>query len=402
MAYLPLANILHYRLRSTLSALGIGIGICMLITLSGLARGTLEEVGDRWEVIDADLIVYPAQWEEKLVTMSGPGVGDRFVATLQEKAPDLIERIVPIFTMPVKFGGQDQVIVGVDSGQWSTLTGGRELVAGELFDRDGKFTQWMEGRVAPGSSTQPVDLRQGLAEHGGLEIVIDTRLAQQGSFHVGDVLPAAGQDWKIVGIVKAGAMARVFMPRRTAQAVFGLGGLDKSTVLLVKAKPGADHTILANRIRQLSLRTLDAVPVKQYRVMLEHQFGRMFTYINAVNTIAMIIAFLFIMVTLYMMVLQRTREIAILKSFGASRGLILRQVLAEGLILTFAGTAFGIGLSFLGGWLIEKLLPLNTVTITWHWIAIAGITALAGAIVSALYPAWRAMRVDMVETLTLE
>lgn len=62
MAWLPLANILHHKLRSVLSALGIGIGICMLVTLSGLSRGTLSEVADRWDAVDAQLIVYPLGW----------------------------------------------------------------------------------------------------------------------------------------------------------------------------------------------------------------------------------------------------------------------------------------------------------------------------------------------------
>jgi len=61
---LPLANILHHTLRSTLSALGIGIGICMLVTLSGLARGTLYEVADRWEQVRADLIAYLRQVDQ--------------------------------------------------------------------------------------------------------------------------------------------------------------------------------------------------------------------------------------------------------------------------------------------------------------------------------------------------
>ena len=46
MTPLPLANILHHKLRSALSMLGIGIGVCMLIALSGLARGIESMAGD--------------------------------------------------------------------------------------------------------------------------------------------------------------------------------------------------------------------------------------------------------------------------------------------------------------------------------------------------------------------
>ncbi len=81
MAYLPLANLLHHKLRSSLSALGIGIGICMLVTLSGLSRGSLYEVANRWEAVDADLFAYPEIWEQRTPSLSGVGLPDR----LQEK-----------------------------------------------------------------------------------------------------------------------------------------------------------------------------------------------------------------------------------------------------------------------------------------------------------------------------
>jgi ABC-type antimicrobial peptide transport system permease subunit len=76
--------------------------------------------------------------------------------------------------------------------------------------------------------------------------------------------------------------------------------------------------------------------------------------------------------------------------------------MVESLILTGVGTGAGIGLSFGAAWLIHTLRPLLTVTITWQWIAIAAAAALTGAILSGLYPAWRAMRVDVVTALTTE
>ena len=66
------------------------------------------------------------------------------------------------------------------------------------------------------------------------------------------------------------------------------------------------------------------VPTSEYQGRLMQNFGIMYTYVDAVNAVALVIAFLFIMITLYTMVLQRTREIAILKSMGASNGMILR------------------------------------------------------------------------------
>jgi len=195
-------------------------------------------------------------------------------------------------------------------------------------------------------------------------------------------------------------MTRVFMPRRTAQFLFGSGDITKSTLMFVKLKGGVDvgpaSRAIAATVRQ------DVVPLDRYRGMLNEKFGIMFIYVDAVNLVALIIAFLFIMITLYTMVLQRTRDIAILKANGASDAFLVRQVLAESMLLTGAGTGIGIALSFLTRWAIETAKPLLTVTITWQWIGVAASAAVLGATLSGLYPAWQATRVDMVEALTLE
>jgi putative ABC transport system permease protein len=235
--------------------------------------------------------------------------------------------------------------------------------------------------------------------HDGLELVVDSRLADYGDLRVGQKAPIGGHAFTIVGIVEAGRLSRAFMPRRTAQLLFGLGSVSKSTVLFIDIPDGADPQAAADRMQTVGPAV---APVEDYGRMLRAQWAVMFDYVNAVNAIALIIAFLFIMNTLYTMVLQRTREIAILKSSGASNAFILRQVLGESLLLTGAGAIVGVGLSYLAALVIRAVRPLLTVNITWEWIAVAGVAALVGAALSALYPAWRAMRVDMVEALSTE
>lgn len=406
MAYLPLANLLHHKLHSALSALGIGIGIAMLVTLTGLSRGSLYEVADRWEAVDADLFAYPEIWAGNITSLSGVGLPDRFGQKIAQKHRDLVERVVPVFLWQVRLAGQGQLAAGVDREHFAVLTGGRELMEGRLFDRENRFARWIENKLlAPPEdyeddqpiSITPADLAAD--DHNGLEIVLDARLAAAGGLEVGQTVEMAGHQFKVVGIVRTGGMTRLYMPRRTAQYLFGSGDITKSTLLFVKLRPGVDPSHAARELAGLGLQI---VQVRQFRHMLENQFGIMLNYVDAVNAVAMVIAFLFVMITLYTMVLQRTRDIAILKSSGASGWFIVRQVLAESLLLTAAGTVVGIGLSFLAAPAIEAVRPLLTVVITWRWVALAAIVALVGALVSALYPAWRATRVDMVEALSWE
>ncbi|MCE5325858.1 MAG: ABC transporter permease [Planctomycetaceae bacterium] len=402
MIYLPLANILHHSLRSVLSALGIGIGVCMLIALAGLANGTVGEVADRWESVDADLIVFPRGWGDNAVSKSGSALSDKLANLIMTTHGDIVARAVPVFTDNVKFGRQNQMIAGVDPRQWDMLAGGRRLSAGRLFDADNRFAAWLEKQVFSERSGE-LNLKAAdlsAPDHDGLEIVIDERLAAVEGYRVGDTVLGADHRWKVTGIVPAGAMTRVFMPRRTAQYLFGSGNISRSTLIFIKLKRGVSPGPAARAIEATVEN--DVKPISEYRGMLLRTWKMMFTYINIVNGIAVAIAFLFTMITLYTMVLQQRREIAILKSCGAGSAFILRQVLGEALLLAGGGVAIGIALSFVVKLAIERFLPLMTITITGRWIAIAIAAAAAGAAISALYPAWRAARVDMIEALTLE
>jgi len=415
MAYLPLANIMHHKLRSTLSALGIGIGICMLVTLSGLARGSVYEIADRWESVDADLTVCAKGTRENAGLARGVGLSDGVGRVILGEHGDIVERVVPVFLWPMKMAGQDQTVAGVDPHQWKTLTAGRGVIDGRPFDPHGTFTVWIKDKLlgGPGRAGSPdqnpklpdgkgeVDLSADLlAARGGLELVIDTRLARAGGYAIDQKVVMHEHTWTIVGIVEAGAMTRVFMPRRTAAYLFGSQNIRHCTLIFVKLKPGVTIGPAARKIARTTNR--DVLPLNAQRQMLLDKFGVMFLYVDAVNVIALVIAFLFVMITLYTMVLQQTREIAILKANGAGNWFILRQVLGESMILTAMGAATGIALSPLAAWAIETVKPLLTVTITPKWVVIAIGASFAGAVVSAVYPAWRATRVDIVTALTLE
>ncbi len=411
--YLPLANILHHKLRSLLTALGIGVGICMLVTLAGLSRGSLYEIADRWESVDADLIVFPRGWADNATTKSGVGLSQRIAEVLQKEHADIVETAVPVFTWSMKLAGQDHRASGISPENWKMFSGGKKFRDGRIFDPQNRFADFIEKQLlstnenATGVFDENGEIpasQLSMQGRNGLELVIDSRLAEAGKLKVGDKVNTANHEWTVVGIVPAGVMTRIFLPLRTGQYLFGSGDITKCTVLFVKLKrpmtSGLSVSLAARRLSK-SIRQ-DVVPLDNYRGMLVQKWGAMFEYVDAINLVAMVIAFLFVMTTLYTMVLQRTREIAILKSCGASGVFIVRQVIAESLILAAIGTVMGISMSVAAGWGIQRIKPLLTVEISLKWIGIAVLAATAGALISALYPAWRASRVDMLEALTYE
>jgi putative ABC transport system permease protein len=106
---------------------------------------------------------------------------------------------------------------------------------------------------------------------------------------------------------------------------------------------------------------------------------------------------------MYTAVLERTREIGILKALGASPAFVLGILFRETLLLAIFGSALGIGFSYGTRWLIMTLVPASLEQIiVYGWWPIAGAIALVGALLGAAYPGWRAARQDPIEALSYE
>jgi len=138
-------------------------------------------------------------------------------------------------------------------------------------------------------------------------------------------------------------------------------------------------------------------------LMNPNQIGPLRIFIRVVIGIAIIIGFAVTSLSMYMAILQRTREIGILKSLGGSRPFVMRLILAEAVILGVGGTLMGIVLSFLTRWMLHTFVPASmpqSITPDWWWKA--GLIALAGAILGAIYPGFIAVRQDPIEALAYE
>jgi len=102
------------------------------------------------------------------------------------------------------------------------------------------------------------------------------------------------------------------------------------------------------------------------------------------------------------MVLERTREIGILKSLGAGRVFLIRQCMTEALILSGLGTGLGIALSYVAKHLIETYRPLMTVDVAPKFLLLGLAVGLLAGVMGALYPAARAVRLDPATALSFE
>ena len=106
--------------------------------------------------------------------------------------------------------------------------------------------------------------------------------------------------------------------------------------------------------------------------------------------------------SMYMAVLERTREIGILKAMGASPGYIMGILLREAAVLGLVGTGVGILMTYGTRELMEVFAPNFPQAIVPDWYPWAALIALGGSLVGALYPGLKAARQDAIEALAYD
>lgn len=409
MNYLPLANIINRKLRSTLCMLAVAVGIAMLVVMLGLSHGTLNEVAQRMESVPAELLVMPRG--ENAIYVGGAFFSEGYARLIREITVDgkpAVDRVIPVFWMTAKVGGQNQRIFGVERRDALTLFGERTLVEGRVFDAEGKFEQAVERAIQKqggrngGYDTEAMetDPAQADAVKASLELVIDRRLQRVAKLKVGDTVPMAGRTFTIVGVVETGVAARVFAPIQTLRHIQS-SGLRKSTMFLVRLKDPTKAEQAAAAIEH-EIPDTQVVEKAAYGRLLFEGFSQIYAFINIASGVALVVCFLFTLLTMYTLVLERTREIGILRSLGATRGYIVRLAIEESLLLCTGGTILGLMLALGAKFGIEYAMPLQTVQIEWRWIALALCVGIIGGVGSAIYPGYRAAKLDPATALAFE
>ena len=125
--------------------------------------------------------------------------------------------------------------------------------------------------------------------------------------------------------------------------------------------------------------------------------------LEVVTFIAVVVGFLAIFQSMYTAVLERTREIGILKAVGGSSGLILNILFRETLLLALLGAVLGIILTYGTQWVMKHAVPASLVQETvYGWWPISTGIAVVGALLGAIVPGMKAVRQDVTEALSYE
>jgi putative ABC transport system permease protein len=124
-------------------------------------------------------------------------------------------------------------------------------------------------------------------------------------------------------------------------------------------------------------------------------------FIKVITGVGMTISTLVIMLAMYTTITERTREIGILKSLGASKRFIIAAIEQEALVISVCGVILGLLVALLAKVLIMRFTTL-LIDFQWQWVCYTAISGVTSGLLGAFYPAVKAARQDAVKSLSYE
>ncbi|MFH1972459.1 MAG: ABC transporter permease [archaeon] len=395
-------SIVTRKLRSWLTIIGIFIGIATVVALIAVGQGMEAAVTEQFEKLGTDKIV---------ISAGGDAAGSTFGMGLAAK--------------PITYDDIDVVndVRGVD-----VAAGMVTRIAAVKFGDETKNT-WINGYPVDETSEVIEDIQsykviegRDLEDGDTYEMVIGNDFAYdffEDEVSVGDKIEIEGKKFRVIGILDTIGNRQddtaASIPIDTAAEIFGTR--DEIYGIMVKVDAGEDPPVIAERIKE-DLRDFrdeeegeESFSVQTFQQILE-QVGVVLNIITAVLLgiagISLLVGGIGIMNTMYTSVLERTKEIGIMKSIGAKNSDVMLIFVLEsgmyGLVGGGVGIIFGAGLSLIVAQVAGAALGIDyfraQISI-WLILGALAFSFIVG-IASGVFPARQASKMQPVDALRYE
>jgi putative ABC transport system permease protein len=355
-------NLGVHPLRSAFSAAAIGLQVFLILLIVGLTSGILSDWRARAEGVGADIIVQPPN-SSIFFSFSSAVIPQAQVARI-EKLPG-IDEVAPVVI--IVDTATLSVIYGIDYARFNGLSEGFTFLSGGTF-------------TGPG------------------DVIADDLAAQARKLSVGADVSLMNRSFRVSGIVVHGKGARFFVPMETAQEI---AGAEKRVSMIYVRSTGNTEAVRAALVRLLPGYRIRSM-AEYMSLMTSSSLPELRPFLRSFIGLGVVISFLVVLLTMYTLVLERRREIGILKAIGSSRLEICWLIVAEALMLVALGVAVGLLATYATTTLLHRTSPTLQIEITADWVFRSILVAVAGALAGAAYPALRAARSDPINALAYE
>ena len=365
MDSLVISNIRQRPTRTLISMAGVALGVILVILNTGLVRGLLNDRIRRERGIGAEI-----QFTRKGWSVLSPS---------------------SIMSLDVRYADRLKLIQGAQA----VSPVGRYIQSG----RSGLGFEQIDGIDFPGySAISGLHIVEGRVFQNENEVIIDEFRARQSKLNVGSEISVFGRQLRVAGIYAPESGSRIKMDLAALQNF--LSAENKCTFIMVKVTDPDRQEEVQRRINSelpgnLVVLTLDIMT----------GFGRAIPgidgFVKAVLSLSIVVSSLVILLAMYTTITERTREIGILKSLGASKRYIIAVIEKEAIAISFIGVLVGLIVALVAKWGIERNTSLQ-LEFHWTWILIAAAIGLGAGILGALYPAIRAANQDPIKALAYE
>jgi putative ABC transport system permease protein len=393
-AVLAMRTMRASKLRTALTALGITIGIAAVILLVGLGNGMQDSL-DRNGSRTATVITV----SRALGLAPGAALSRRLTdndAVALAEAP-AIDKVVP------KFTGASVIRIGANTTKVTVLGVTPDYLAVQSEE------------LAYGSTFDEADARTGARVVVIGQGVVNYLFGGNPNNAIGQQVTLGRLPFRVIGTLKASSLAdqQAFMPLRTARTIL-LGGINRLTAIGVTATsvqdvPAAQRQIneILDRehlVRDKGLRdyTQEALLVKVQKT--QEYLDLLKVFIIAIAGIALLVGAVGIANIQLISVQERRTEIGIRRAVGATRGAIVRQMLAESTVIAgvggITGVLLGVGATLIAADVLPSQLPgFGVASVSVAAVVIAFAVSLGIGVVAGVAPAWRAARLQPVDAL---
>jgi putative ABC transport system permease protein len=389
-------SIFANKLRSSLTMLGIIIGVSAVVLLVALGNGFQQSMQQTFENLGASAL-YVSGSTDKSVSVIRPLTFEDAQALSDKSLAPAIALVAPTLTRPVTatFGNNTVNVqaTGITPviGQIKKydLAAGRFITDQDVASRDNVVVLgWQTTQDLFGNQTA---VGQTIRVAGGRYLVVGT-ITKMGGF-TGDsyiLMPLTTMQSKISGGNNVQQIAvKAVSPDQVDNAISEITSILR-----------ARHYIAPGQSADFQIRDM-----RDVLNQLQSQLAAFSFFLSSVGAISLIVGGIGIMNIMLVSVSERTREIGIRKAIGAKRRDILVQFLIEAAALSLSGGLIGLSLALILSLFLQNV-PFGELTIGAQ--VSAGIVVLALAVsigigvISGTYPAFRAAQLDPIESLRHE